>query len=115
MRNVILANMKLTLTPSAAAELRRIWAADPTACGFLLAVEAGGCAGLTYKLALLNEAPGDYQPIEVEGIPIYISPAHQLLLEGLEIDYPTGLAARGFVFHNPQARSTCGCGTSFAV
>lgn len=108
--------MELRLTPSAAAELRRIWTADAASYGFVLAVEAGGCAGLTYKLALLNEAPSpEYQRLEVEGIPIYIAPAHQILLDGLEIDYPTGLAARGFVFNNPQARSTCGCGTSFTV
>lgn len=108
--------MELRLTPSAAAELRRIWTADASSYGFVLAVEAGGCAGLTYKLALLKEAPSaEYQRFEVEGIPVYITPAHQILLDGLEIDYPTGLAARGFVFNNPQARSTCGCGTSFTV
>lgn len=107
--------MRLTLTPSAIAELRRIQSETPAAVGFRLAIEAGGCAGLTYKLELITEPPTDIPLLEVEGIPFFISQAHQLLLDGLEIDYPTGLAARGFVFHNPQARTTCGCGTSFAI
>lgn len=107
--------MHLILTPSAAAELRRILAESQTAVGFRLAVEAGGCAGLTYKLELITDSPADMSPLHVQDIPFFISEAHQLLLEGLEIDYPTGLAARGFVFRNPQARTTCGCGTSFAV
>ncbi|MCX8113053.1 MAG: iron-sulfur cluster assembly accessory protein [Bacteroidia bacterium] len=107
--------MKLILTPSAAAELRRIWESSPNSAGFRLAVEAGGCAGLTYELELLSESPEGMLPLEVSGIPIYVSEGHQTLLDGIEIDFPTGLAARGFVFRNPQARITCGCGTSFAV
>lgn len=105
----------LKLTPSAANELRRIWLESKNAKGFRLAVEAGGCAGLTYKLELLHEPLSDLSQIEVEGIPFFVSKNHQFLLEGLEIDFPTGLAARGFVFRNPQARTTCGCGTSFSV
>jgi iron-sulfur cluster assembly protein len=53
--------------------------------------------------------------VEIEGIPCIINPAHALYLHGMEIDWGTGLDARGFVFNNPNASSTCGCGTSFAV
>jgi iron-sulfur cluster assembly protein len=52
---------------------------------------------------------------EIEGLPCLIDPAHQLYLFGMEIDWKTGLDARGFVFNNPNASATCGCGTSFAV
>lgn len=107
--------MKLTVTPSAAAELLRIWQTSPDKVGFYLGVEAGGCAGLSYKLALLSEPLPAMIPVEVEGIPFFVAESHAPLLDGLEIDYPTGLAARGFVFRNPQARTTCGCGTSFAI
>ncbi|MCS6894631.1 MAG: iron-sulfur cluster assembly accessory protein [Bacteroidia bacterium] len=107
--------MTLTLTPSAEAELKRIWQAAGDAIGFRIAVEAGGCAGLTYKLELIAEPDPADERIEVGGIPFFIHPTHQILLSGLSIDYPQGLAARGFVFQNPQARSTCGCGTSFSV
>lgn len=107
--------MRLSLTSSAVSELRRILEASPGALGFRLGVEAGGCAGLTYRMELLTEPIEGLERLEVEGIPFYIAASHQVLLDGLEIDYPTGLAARGFVFNNPQARSTCGCGISFAV
>jgi len=52
---------------------------------------------------------------EIDGIPCLIDPAHGLYLFGMEIDWKTGLDARGFVFNNPNASATCGCGTSFAV
>ncbi|MEN3040541.1 MAG: iron-sulfur cluster assembly accessory protein [Bacteroidia bacterium] len=107
--------MTLTLTSSAEAELMRIWRDSPTALGFRIAVEAGGCAGLTYKLSLISESNPAEERIVVGGIPFFIHPAHQILIDGLRIDYPQGLEARGFVFHNPQARTTCGCGTSFSV
>jgi iron-sulfur cluster assembly protein len=51
----------------------------------------------------------------VDGIPCIINPAHSMYLFGMEVDWKNGLDARGFIFHNPNASSTCGCGTSFAV
>jgi len=107
--------MEIRLTPSAAKELKRLLAADPQAVGIRLRVEAGGCAGLTYKMELTAAPLPSEVPCTVEGIPFYVEPAHELLLTGILIDYPEGLSARGFVFHNPQAKSTCGCGTSFSV
>lgn len=107
--------MALHLTESAAQELRRLVATSPGAQGVRFWVEAGGCAGLTYKLELVSEPSAEEKRVEIEGIPFYIRESQRILWEGIEIDYPTGLAARGFVFRNPQARSTCGCGTSFAV
>ena len=52
---------------------------------------------------------------EIEGIPCLIDPAHGMYLYGMEIDWKNGLDARGFIFNNPNAATTCGCGTSFAV
>ena len=51
----------------------------------------------------------------IEGIPCMMQPAHGIYLVDMEIDWTTGLDARGFVFTNPNASATCGCGTSFAV
>ncbi|MCX7606234.1 MAG: iron-sulfur cluster assembly accessory protein [Bacteroidia bacterium] len=107
--------MQLRLTFSAAQELRRLLSQKPECIGVRLAVEAGGCAGLTYRFELVETPSPGEQRIEVEGIPFFLQESHKMFLDGVEIDYPTGLAARGFVFSNPQARTTCGCGTSFAI
>ncbi|GIV22552.1 MAG: Fe-S cluster assembly scaffold SufA [Bacteroidia bacterium] len=107
--------MEIHVTPSAAQELKRLLATNPQAAGIRLKVEAGGCAGLTYKMEITTTPLPSEVSCIVEGIPFYIEEGHTLLLSGIEIDYPQGLLARGFVFHNPQAKSTCGCGTSFSV
>ncbi len=107
--------MAIHLTPGAVKAFRRLLSTSPEAKGFRLQVEAGGCAGLSYHLEAVNEAPADDILFEIAEIRFWVPPTHLPLLEGLEIDHPEGLADRGFVFHNPQARQTCGCGTSFAV
>ena len=79
-----------------------------------IGVKGGGCSGLSYVLELDEKKETD-DIFDVEGIPIMINPAHGLYLFGMEIDWKNGLDARGFIFNNPNASSTCGCGTSFAV
>jgi iron-sulfur cluster assembly protein len=51
----------------------------------------------------------------LEGIPVIMNPSHEIYLFGVEVDFEGGLPSRGFTFKNPNASSTCGCGTSFAV
>ncbi len=79
-----------------------------------VAVEGGGCAGLNYKLGFDFKNDED-QLFESEGLDIVIDPRHLMYLEGIVIDYPDGLDARGFTFDNPNASDNCGCGASFAV
>ncbi len=77
-------------------------------------VEGGGCAGMNYILGFDQKKDGD-QEYEMDGIRIFMNKAHGLYLAGMEIDFQHGLNARGFTFNNPNASSTCGCGTSFSV
>lgn len=79
-----------------------------------IGVKGGGCSGLSYLLALDEKKEGDEFHV-IDGIPCVINPAHAIYLFGMEIDWKSGLDARGFIFINPNASSTCGCGTSFAV
>lgn len=79
-----------------------------------VAVEGGGCSGLSYKLGLDHKSEED-RIIESQGIEILVDPRHMMYLEGISIDYPDGLDARGFTFDNPNASETCGCGSSFAT
>ena len=109
-------NMHVKLTDSTVKELKRILSEDHVEPGHRLriGVKGGGCSGLTYILAF-EEPKADDDQIDIDGIPCIINPAHAMYLHGMEIDWGTGLDARGFVFNNPNASSTCGCGTSFAV
>lgn len=79
-----------------------------------VAVEGGGCSGLSYKLGLDYKTESDVE-FENHGVTVICSSDHLMYLEGIEIDYPDGLDARGFTFDNPQATENCGCGTSFSI
>ena len=77
-------------------------------------VKGGGCSGLSYVLGFDKKEADDVMS-EVQGVTIIMKKAHSMYLLGMEIDYANGLNARGFIFNNPNASSSCGCGTSFAV
>lgn len=79
-----------------------------------VAVEGGGCSGLSYKLGFDYKSDDD-EIIVSQGIEIIVAPKHMMYLKGISIDYPDGLDARGFTFDNPNASETCGCGSSFAT
>lgn len=79
-----------------------------------IGVKGGGCSGLSYVLGFDDEQEGD-EFFDVDGIPVIMQKAHGIYLYGMEIDWENGLNNRGFVFSNPNASSTCGCGSSFAV
>jgi len=79
-----------------------------------VAVEGGGCSGLSYKLGLDYRTDEDHV-FENFGVEVIVAPKHLMYLEGIEIDYPDGLDARGFTFDNPNSVEDCGCGTSFAI
>lgn len=104
------------LTDRAARQVRQIKKEESLDENLYLrvAVEGGGCSGLSYKLGFDFKSEED-QLFESEGIQIVIDPRHLMYLEGISIDYPDGLDARGFTFDNPNAEETCGCGSSFAT
>ncbi|TAE14929.1 MAG: iron-sulfur cluster assembly accessory protein [Bacteroidetes bacterium] len=77
-------------------------------------VKGGGCSGMTYVLGFDAKQENDAE-YEVEGLPFIMNKSHELYLFGMNIDWQDGLNSRGFTFKNPNASSTCGCGTSFAV
>ena len=78
-------------------------------------VEGGGCSGLSYKLEFdIHMKEGDQQ-IEDKGIKIVVDRKSFLYLVGTELEYTGGLNGKGFVFNNPNANRTCGCGESFSV
>lgn len=104
------------LTESAVKEIKRLMSEPDFEVGQFLriGVKGGGCSGLSYVLGF-DQKETDDQVYEIESIPVIIKNAHGIYLFGMEVNFEHGLNARGFTFNNPNASSTCGCGTSFAV
>lgn len=111
-----ISNSKVSLTHSAANELKRIMNEDGAETGKYLriGVKGGGCSGMSYLLGFEDKTEKD-EIYEIEGIPCIINPAHLIYLANIEIDWEGGLNSRGFTFNNPNASTTCGCGSSFGV
>lgn len=82
--------------------------------GLRIGVEGGGCSGMSYVLGFDQKKDGDQEFI-INDLVVFMHKAHGLYLAGMQIDFQNGLNARGFTFNNPNAASTCGCGTSFSV
>jgi iron-sulfur cluster assembly protein len=78
-------------------------------------VDGGGCSGLTYNLVFDNQMKEGDQTFEDRGIKVVVDRKSFLYLVGTELDYTGGLNGKGFVFKNPNASRTCGCGESFSV
>lgn len=106
----------LKLTEGAIKEVNRLMGEPDFVSGQYLrvGVKGGGCSGLSYVLGFDNKEEDD-EIYEIAGIPVIMKKAHEMYLFGIEVDFQNGLNARGFVFNNPNASETCGCGTSFSV
>lgn len=82
--------------------------------GLRLSVVGGGCSGLSYEMDFGNERPND-TTIEFDGFNVLLDPKSTIYLKGITLDFQDGLQGKGFVFSNPNATNTCGCGESFSV
>jgi len=104
------------LSASAIAEVKRLMGEPGFEAGqhLRIGVKGGGCSGLSYVLGF-DKLEDDDTAYDIDGIPVVMKDAHGIYLMGMEVDYSDGLNARGFVFKNPNASSSCGCGSSFAV
>ena len=111
----------VTLTDRATTEVRRIVANKqiPAQFGLRVGVKGGGCSGMSYVLGFDKQREHDLQfELDAESgdpITLFLDKRHGLYLMGTTVDYHDGLDARGFVFDNPNATTTCGCGSSFAA
>lgn len=84
--------------------------------GLRVGVKAGGCSGFEYTFAWeTSPKPTDQIFTGAAGAKVFVDPRSLRLLDGTTLDYDTGLLSKGFVFQNPQAKATCGCGVSFSI
>jgi iron-sulfur cluster assembly accessory protein len=106
----------VTLTEDAITEVRKLMAKEgfDASQALRVGVKGGGCSGMTYILGFDHKQEND-QEFDIQGIPCIMNKAHEMYLYGMLVDWQDGLNNRGFTFKNPNASTTCGCGTSFAV
>ena len=80
-----------------------------------VSVVGGGCSGLSYRLSWVDEQAEGDKITNVDGVMLVVDPKSYLFIQGIELDFSDGLDGQGFTFNNPQAKRTCGCGSSFGV
>jgi len=88
---------------------------SPSGSFIRVGVKGGGCSGLTYDLVFDHEINDNDKVFEDKGIKIVCDKKSILYLAGTELDFSGGLNGKGFVFNNPNANRTCGCGESFSL
>ena len=112
----LIINIPVTLTAGAILEIRKLMTADDfdNTQKLRVGVKGGGCSGMTYILGFDQPKENDSH-FEIDGITCIMDKAHEMYLLGMQVDWQDGLNNRGFTFKNPNASTTCGCGTSFAV
>ncbi len=105
------------ITVKASKEIKRIMEENkiPSEFGLRVGVKGGGCSGLTYTLGFDGETKDGDTVIEDDGVKLFVDGKSLFYLTGTELDFSDGLNGKGFVFNNPNATKTCGCGESFGV
>ncbi|MCC7268885.1 MAG: iron-sulfur cluster insertion protein ErpA [Caulobacteraceae bacterium] len=105
----------ITLSAAAAQRIRTIADAEGRDLMLRLAVDGGGCSGFQYKFDLVEAGEPDDLRIERDGAAALVDEVSMVLLKGSEIDFVDELAGAEFRVHNPNAKSSCGCGVSFSI
>lgn len=108
----------LTLTETAAKEIQKIikdQELDASKIRLRVGVKGGGCSGFSYLLDLTEVQKDTDEVFDMHGIKVIVDPKSLLYLNGVTVDFRDEIMGRGFVFNNPNATGTCGCGSSFSA
>jgi iron-sulfur cluster assembly protein len=110
-------NAGLQISENAGKLIRKMTAKNGIPDGGLrIGIKAGGCSGLSYTFSW-EPTPRDTDQVfeGPEGSKVFVDPKSYEFIKGTTLDYDTSLVSKGFIFNNPNAKSSCGCGTSFSV
>jgi iron-sulfur cluster assembly protein len=107
-------NNLITITQDAQDEVKRLLQVENDDIGLRLGIKGGGCSGLSYILDFTQEEEED-TVINFDGFNVFLDRKSTIYLSGIRLDHQSGLSGRGFVFENPMAGNTCGCGESFSL
>jgi len=115
--NETINDAEIKISEKAAKEIRRIMSENkvPENYGLRVGVKGGGCSGLTYTLGFDAEANEGDTIIDQEEIKLFVNGKSLFYLSGTILDFSDGLNGKGFIFNNPNATKTCGCGESFSA
>ena len=106
----------INLTPSAVSAIDKfIRGTDTPVAGLRIAISGGGCSGFQYGMRLEQVKAEDDVVVEIGGVTLLVDPFSAPLLKGVTIDYVDSLNGSGFKFDNPNATSSCACGSSFSA
>lgn len=103
------------LTESAIQRIRAVMEKQPGVAGLRLGVQGGGCSGLTYAIQFDAGPHPQDQVFEFDGAKVFVDPKSLVYLQDMTLDFKADFMQQGFVFQNPNAKHTCGCGTSFSA
>src|SRR5512135_3665765 len=107
----------ITITDKALVHIRAALAKEnisPAEGGLRLGVQGGGCSGLSYNISFDRQPRERDRIFQFGEVRVFIDPKSFIYLHGMEVDYEETLMRQGFVFHNPNATKSCGCGSSFS-
>jgi iron-sulfur cluster assembly protein len=102
----------MTITDTALQKLKSLQEGDKA---LRVSVIGGGCSGLSYKMSWADAPNEGDRVTNIDGLMIVVDPKSFLFIQGIELDFSDGLDGQGFQFSNPNAKKSCGCGSSFSV
>lgn len=108
----------LNITEAAATEIKKFMAGEeglPETSGLRVRVVPGGCSGFQYSLNIEEESRQGDHVFDEKGVRLFVDMFSAQYLNGVQIDYVTGVMGSGFTFKNPNATGSCGCGSSFTA
>jgi len=106
----------ITVSEKAVGKIRNILEDEQKSSGFIrVGIKGGGCSGFTYILDIEEAQKDGDQVFDFGGVKVLVDSKSIIYLAGTELDYTDGLNGSGFVFNNPNAQRTCGCGNSFSA
>jgi iron-sulfur cluster assembly protein len=108
--------MAIEITDKAVDEVRRMMSKENVnAAGLRVGVKGGGCSGLSYNLTFESQSRTGDKVFERDGVKLFCDLKSYIYLNGTVLDFDSGLMGKGFVFMNPNAKKSCGCGSSFST
>ncbi|MGA7412688.1 MAG: iron-sulfur cluster assembly accessory protein [Bryobacteraceae bacterium] len=109
------ATKQISVTPKAVQKIREAFARENVSGGLRLGVLGGGCSGLSYQFKFAPAPRANDHVFEFEDVKVFVDPKSMVFLDGMTLDWHDSLIQSGFVFNNPHAHKSCGCGTSFSA
>ncbi len=103
----------IEVTSAAVEKIRTMLAENKVDGGLRLGIVGGGCSGLSYKFRFETKPRATDNVFEVDGVTLMVDPKSFEYLDGMTLDFKSSLMEQAFVFHNPNATKSCGCGKSF--